>query len=172
MDSSEKPGGDAVTGEQGSVPTTAAENIKELSAISKQIPIALQAAGAAISVLTNNPTPGLLSSNSLQERKDVFSEQDANFSRALYKLNEDLLWQVDVLLEAGLLIEKTPKVKPGREEVTNGGLGTLDVGYLNSRAKDVGLVKEGELVAEARALAEKVVDKKQGDTEIDDAMEQ
>lgn len=77
-----------------------------------------------------------------------------------------------MLLEAGLLIEKTPKVKPGREEVTNGGLGTLDVGYLNSRAKDVGLVKEGELIAEALKLAEKVVDVKQGTVEEDDAMEE
>lgn len=82
------------------------------------------------------------------------------------------MWQVDVLLEAGLLIEKTPKVKPGREEVTNGGLGTLDVGYLNSRAKDVGLVKEGELIAEARKLAEKVVNGKKAGAERDDAMEE
>lgn len=77
-----------------------------------------------------------------------------------------------MLLEAGLLIEKTPKVKPGREEVTNVGLGTLDVGYLNSRARDVGLVKEGELIAEARKLAEKAVNGKKGDADGDDAMEE
>lgn len=82
------------------------------------------------------------------------------------------MWQVDVLLEAGLLIEKTPKVKPGREEVTNGGLGTLDVGYLNSRAKDVGLVKEGELISEARKLVEKVVNEKHADEKEEDVMEE
>ncbi|TID14410.1 Casein kinase substrate phosphoprotein PP28 [Venturia nashicola] len=172
MDSSEKPVGNETMKDDERPPTTAAANIKELSAISKQIPIALQAAGAAISVLTNNPTPGLLSSKSKKAREDAFSEQDANFTRALHKIGEDLMWQVDVLLEAGLLIEKTPKVKPGREEVTNGGLGTLDVGYLNSRAKDVGLVKEGELIAEARKLAEKVVNGKEGDAEGGDAMEE
>lgn len=88
------------------------------------------------------------------------------------QLKSDLLWQVDALLEAGLLAEKTPKVKPGREEVTNGGLGELDVGYLNSRARDVGLVKEGELVAEARRLAEKILNGKKSDTDGDDEMEE
>lgn len=136
------------------------------------IPICLNAAGAAISVLTNNPAPGLLSSTSIEDRKQAFAKHDRAFHMAHNQLKSDLLWQVDALLEAGLLAEKTPKVKPGREEVTNGGLGELDVGYLNSRARDVGLVKEGELVAEARRLAEKILNGKKSDTDGDDEMEE
>lgn len=74
---------------------------------------------------------------------------------------------MDALQDAGLIPEKTPKAIPGvKEEITNGGLGGLDVGFLNSRARDVGIGKEGELVAEARRLAEKIVNKERdgGDT--------
>jgi len=43
------------------------------------------------------------------------------------------------------------------ERITNGGLGNLDVGYLNSRGNRVGDEKEAELVADARKMLEKVV---------------
>jgi len=43
------------------------------------------------------------------------------------------------------------------ERITNGGLGNLDVGYLNSRGNRVGVEKEAELVADARKMLEKVV---------------
>ena len=44
------------------------------------------------------------------------------------------------------------------ERTTNGGLGNLDVGYLNSRGNRVGLEKEAELVAEARTMLEEIVE--------------
>jgi hypothetical protein len=135
----------------------------------QEIPVLLKSASSAISVLTNNPAPDLLPSTSIEDRKEAFATYDRAFHRALYKVQEELMWQVDVLQEAGLLVEKTPKVK---EEITNGGLGGLDVGYLNSRARDVGIVKEGELVAEARKLAEKIVKGKKGETGGDDVMEE
>jgi len=40
------------------------------------------------------------------------------------------------------------------ERITNGGLGSLDVGYLNSRGNKVGMEKEAELMAEARTMLE------------------
>lgn len=40
------------------------------------------------------------------------------------------------------------------ERITNGGLGNLDVGYLNSRGNRVGTEKEAELIAEAREMLE------------------
>jgi len=43
------------------------------------------------------------------------------------------------------------------ERITNGGLGNLDVGYLNSRGNRVGTEKEAELVAEARKMLEELV---------------
>lgn len=39
-------------------------------------------------------------------------------------------------------------------------LGNLDVGWLNERTGDVGQGFEGELMAEARAVVEKLLDKK------------
>ncbi|TKA73589.1 hypothetical protein B0A49_04946 [Cryomyces minteri] len=44
--------------------------------------------------------------------------------------------------------------EPAASSVTNGGLGNLDVGWLNSRGDRVGKEKEAELFAEARKLAE------------------
>jgi hypothetical protein len=38
------------------------------------------------------------------------------------------------------------------ERITNGGLGSLDVGLLNSRGNSVGLDKEAELIAEAKQM--------------------
>jgi len=42
------------------------------------------------------------------------------------------------------------------DRITNGGLGNLDVGYLNSRGNRVGLEKEAELIAEARKMLEEM----------------
>jgi hypothetical protein len=42
-------------------------------------------------------------------------------------------------------------VGSGSEGAAGGGLGALDVAWLNSRARDVGLERERELVAEAKA---------------------
>lgn len=42
------------------------------------------------------------------------------------------------------------------DRVTNGGLGNLDVGLLNSRGNSVGLEKEAELMAEAKHLLEEI----------------
>ncbi|GAB7351334.1 hypothetical protein MBLNU459_g2024t1 [Dothideomycetes sp. NU459] len=43
------------------------------------------------------------------------------------------------------------------ERITNGGLGSLDVGLLNSRGNSVGIEKEAELVAEAKAMLKEVL---------------
>lgn len=42
------------------------------------------------------------------------------------------------------------------DRITNGGLGNLDVGLLNSRGNSVGLEKEAELMAEAKELLEEI----------------
>jgi len=49
------------------------------------------------------------------------------------------------------------KPQAEEEKITNGGLGNLDVGYLNSRGNRVGLGKETELIAEARKMLKEVV---------------
>ncbi|KAI9670224.1 MAG: hypothetical protein M1831_006438 [Alyxoria varia] len=62
----------------------------------------------------------------------------------------------------------------GGGQVTNGGLGKLDVGYLNSRRDDVGKRKEAELWNEARQRLESMAgiegaeEKPSDDVEMDD----
>lgn len=52
----------------------------------------------------------------------------------------------------GMSVAQRQAVEPEAERVTNGGLGNLDVGYLNSRGNRVGLEKEAELIAEAKMM--------------------
>lgn len=42
----------------------------------------------------------------------------------------------------------------GDEEITNGGLGNFDVGWLNSRSDNVGRKKESQMWAEVRTMLE------------------
>ena len=52
------------------------------------------------------------------------------------------------------------------DRVTNGGLGKLDVGLLNSRGNSVGLEKEAELVAEAKELLTSLVNPSQSSQKV------
>jgi hypothetical protein len=54
------------------------------------------------------------------------------------------------------------------DEITNEGLGNLDVGYLNSRTRDVGLAKERELVGEMKQMLEKMVERQKTEANGDD----
>lgn len=67
--------------------------------------------------------------------------------------------EVEALEKAGVIPARVEKVEQarGRAEVKNGGLGELDVGWLNARTRDVGVGKAGELVAEARRRLEERV---------------
>lgn len=46
------------------------------------------------------------------------------------------------------------------EQITNGGLGNLDVGWLNSRGNRVGEEKEAELIKEAREMLDEVLEQR------------
>ncbi|KAH0389943.1 hypothetical protein KCU89_g16133, partial [Aureobasidium melanogenum] len=49
------------------------------------------------------------------------------------------------------------------DRITNGGLGNLDVGLLNSRGNSVGLDKEAELIAEAKQMIAEMLKEHQKD---------
>ena len=86
-------------------------------------------------------------------------------------LNEE----ADALVEAKLLPERAPRKGVLGDNITNEGLGNLDVGYLNSRTRDVGLAKEAELVKEMKTVLERVVERKEQVTNDDndsDAMDE
>lgn len=66
----------------------------------------------------------------------------------LRKLQAGLSEQAAALEDAGIIPTEAPKDDaPG---IKNGGLGQMDIGWLNSRSRDVGAEKELETVQEAK----------------------
>ena len=157
-----------------------ASRIRELSAINADIPSMLEAAGKAVSALTNKP---LIKSDggdmdvdveeggkaaTVEERKEVFAEQTKAYYTTLQAIVARLKRQAYALEEAGIIPAEAhttlsssaqngqagPAVAKEPERITNGGLGNLDVGWLNSRGNKVGAEKESELVEEGNKLLE------------------
>ena len=135
--------------------------------------------GLAINALTRNPLPpddttvnaSGQETGPLATNKVVFKQNFAAFLSLLSEVTNSLTEEADALVEANLLPEKAPKKGAEVED----GLGGLDVGYLNSRTRDVGLVKERELVGEMRGLLERYVERmeKEGkDGDGDDKMDE
>ena len=81
-------------------------------------------------------------------RKDAFLAHVRSYFSTLKGLQKSLDKQAQALEDSGIIpAERDPvAVHTG---ITNGGLGNLDVAWLNSRRRDVGLGKEKELRAEA-----------------------
>ncbi|KAH7055498.1 mediator complex protein-domain-containing protein [Macrophomina phaseolina] len=144
----------------------AAEHIQELSKIKEDVPKLLAAAGNAINALTNRPLPSTLaddatasSTDPLEARKQAYSTHTQTYFSCIRQIQENLMREVEALEKAGVIPARVEKVEQarGRAEVKNGGLGELDVGWLNARTRDVGVGKAGELVAEARRRLEERV---------------
>lgn len=144
----------------------AVEHIQELSKIKEDIPKLLTAAGSAVSALTNREMPPPPSSSSdpsstsdspLESRKAAFSAHTKTYFSLVRTIQDNLMREIGALEDAGVIPAKAEKVEGGSGaggEVKNGGLGELDVGWLNARTRDVGVVKGAELVAEARRRLE------------------
>ncbi|KAK8243639.1 mediator complex protein-domain-containing protein [Phyllosticta capitalensis] len=143
------------------------EHIQELSKIKEDIPKLLTAAGSAVNALTNRELPppppssttdSQASSDSpLEARKAAFSAHTRTYFGLVRTIQDNLMREIGALEDAGVIPAKAEKVEGGSGaggEVKNGGLGELDVGWLNARTRDVGVVKAAELVAEARKRLE------------------
>ena len=127
---------------------------------------------------------------SLQDRKDAFTEHTQGYFTHIQAVVARLRRHAYALEEAGIITAEAPVVglteqqkqaaaaqaqqrapvvavaEP--ERITNGGLGTLDVGYLNSRGNKVATEKESELIGEVKKLLEESL----APTEhVDDAIE-
>jgi hypothetical protein len=87
----------------------------------------------------------------------VFKDNYAAFLTMLNEVTESLNREADALVDAKLLPAHPPKKGILGDNITNEGLGNLDVGYLNSRTRDVGLAKEAELVKEMKGHVQKLV---------------
>ncbi|EOD51293.1 putative casein kinase substrate phosphoprotein pp28 protein [Neofusicoccum parvum UCRNP2] len=138
----------------------AAEHIQELSKIKEDVPKLLTAASHAISALTNRPLDSPSSADPLAARKEAYSAHTQTYFTLVRQIQDNLMREVGALEDAGVIPAKAEKVERAAQtqregaEVKNGGLGELDVGWLNARTRDVGVGKAGELVAEARRRLE------------------
>jgi len=157
---------------------TPAERIRELNSINEEYAAVLQHAGEAVKALSLNAGEGV---NNLDARKSVFEKQSIAMFTLLQSATAKLRRQVYALEEAGIIAAEAPtlaanaqqrqqpanamagrggpaaqqQAEPGR--ITNGGLGNMDVGWLNSRGNKVGAEKEAELMEEAKDLAQQVL---------------
>ena len=117
--------------------------------------------------------------DTLDARKQAFESLANQYDTGVRDLQAPLRRQVYALEEAGIIAAEAPSLSvstqpaglavgmAGRgqatvaaqasERITNGGLGNLDVGLLNSRGNKVGAEKEAELLDEAKKLLEDVL---------------
>lgn len=116
----------------------------------------------------------------LEERKEAFKKHTTAYYTGLQAIVARLRRQAYALEEAGIIAAEAPALQqrqtapaasPQRgqagaapaheaERITNGGLGNLDVGWLNSRGNKVGVEKENELVEDAKKLLEEALAKR------------
>ncbi|KAF2266229.1 hypothetical protein CC78DRAFT_567097 [Lojkania enalia] len=141
---------------------TAADNIRKLSTVNqKNIPTILRTSATAISQLTNNPiVPTTTSQTAYQDSPQSREVAFARASEQLFTLinitRDALHSQISKLKDENVIPAETVRTLPSQgptdhgqegqqvgEEIKNGGLGDLDVGVLNARAR-VG--REGEEV--------------------------
>jgi len=163
MDPVERLINDASQPSQSSKQTT--ERIQALAEISKKIPKIIEHAGIAVSALTRKDLPagsnGGDETGPLAANKVVFQQNYAEFLRLLAEVNGALNDEANHMVDAKLMPEKAPKKGSTADGVTNEGMGNIDVGYLNSRTRDVGAVKERELVGEMKGMLEKLIEEQE-----------
>ena len=159
---------------------TPSERIRELNTIDKDVIGILRSAGSAIDILTGrhgkstesdndtNMAPDQPSDMHLEDAKGDFGSHSQDFLTAVQSVTVRLRRQAYALEEAKIIAAEprdfdAAPVMGGRAgpgtggQVTNGGLGKMDVGYLNSRRDDVGKRKEAELWSEAKQQLERMV---------------
>nr|POE92403.1 hypothetical protein CFP56_69650 [Quercus suber] len=142
---------------------TPADRICDLNAINDDVAEMVQAAGMAINALTGRSLDLLGTKESIEEdqdkeaRKEVFKQNTESYYIKLQSVVARLKRQVYALEEAKIISPEAQTASTNQTpggKIINGGLGNLDVGYLNSKGNKVGAEKEAELVEEAKQLLE------------------
>jgi Mediator complex protein len=102
-------------------------------------------ASTALSSASGDESQG----SGVDARKEAFLAHVRDYFSTLKGLEKALEKQTIALEDAGIIPAEREQqfVESG---IANGGLGNLDVAWLNSRRRDVGLGKEQELRAEAK----------------------
>lgn len=165
------------------------DRIRDLSSIDAEVPKLLRSASLAIQSLTGTPpsdtdeedmkdASDAAESKAAREidvsaARGTFDANNTAFLHTLQALGARLRRQAYALEEAGIVSSEAADAQPTQEQpargqqgqikaspqITNGGLGSLDVGWLNSRRDDVARGKEAELWMEAKTLLEKHAEK-------------
>lgn len=153
-----------------------ADRIRELNAVNGHLAAILHHAGQAVKALSPTPDPDDEASH-LDARKKRFEAQSKDMFTSLQAATAVLRRQAYALEEAGIIAAQAPTIsshvqrqqspqpgggaavgkKPEPDRITNGGMGNLDVGWLNSRGNQVGAEKEAELLEEATELARRAL---------------
>lgn len=153
-------------------PNLPSSRIADLIAIDKDVTLILRSAGLAIQALTN-PTNAAKDADpqSIESTKQAFEARSREFLHRAQAVEARLRRNVYALEEAGIIaaeqgvLDRAPAGTTGLAAgnagasvmpITNGGLGNLDIGWLNSRKDGVGMRKEAELWGEARVQLERM----------------
>lgn len=155
-----------------------ADRIRELASINEDVATMLKSAGQAINTLTGR-TDAAQDDNvemkdadnkehSIDGAKRAFEKHVTDYYTSLQAVVARLRRQAYALEEAGIISSEAAALsnaparpaQPGsteHERITNGGLGNLDIGWLNSRGSQVGMEKENEILIEAKELLQDVL---------------
>lgn len=119
--------------------------------------------------------------DTVEAHKEAFTAHTTDYYTLLQSITARLRRDVYALEEAKIIAAEAPKPgrtsqqtqaagppargpagvpgqkQPEEDRITNGGLGGLDVGWLNSRGNRVGAEKEVEFIDEAKSMLEKVL---------------
>ncbi|TKA47499.1 hypothetical protein B0A54_01871 [Friedmanniomyces endolithicus] len=145
-------------------------------------PETLRHMGQAINALSPNVQEG---GDSMAARKENFDEHSTAAYAGIQAFQAKMRRQAYALEEAGIIAPEAlnlsatntqqqgkgglagsrgsaalPVVAAEPDRITNGGLGHLDVGWLNSRGNKVGVEKEAELLHEAKVLLQAEAERK------------
>ncbi|EEH16124.2 hypothetical protein PABG_06211 [Paracoccidioides brasiliensis Pb03] len=146
---------------------TPADRIRQLNEIDKDVTKLLNAAGVAISSLSNSSsaTAGQPSSElppvdgTLESHQAAFKAASSQYFALLSSIDVRLRRQVYALEEASIIRPDSAETAGGGgggttfTVSTSGGINPLDTSWLNSRKDTVGKDKEAELWAEASRFA-------------------
>ncbi|KAI9786082.1 MAG: hypothetical protein M1816_008110 [Peltula sp. TS41687] len=154
---------------------TPAQRIKELNVIDKDITGLVQAAGLAIKALTTSPSPSEdkeedSSDVTVDVQKTAFQSSTATYFRLLDSISVRLRRQIYALEEAEIIPHELPAKEIGSVNARSGaaaiggsdravgaaigGLGNLDLAWLNSRNDAVGRDMEAQIWAQTRSFVQ------------------
>ncbi|KAL8923722.1 MAG: hypothetical protein Q9208_004474 [Pyrenodesmia sp. 3 TL-2023] len=163
---------------EGAKELSAAERVSQLNDVDRNVVELLQHAGTAIRTLTVlTPEAGGHEDDEgqdLEQRKANFAAASSQYFATLSSIDDQLRRHITALEDAGILPSeaviretqpapthaqtasapsKQPPAKP-KSTITNGGLGNIDIGWLNSRNDNVKKMMEAELWEQAQLLVQ------------------